>query len=187
MDSLQIEATLDTLSRLYQKYENRIGDESSLKMAMISKLAILELSGWLEEEHDAIIELGLERINDSLSNSHNQSDRSKQNFNKLKSHVVKQIDNTHGVSYDNHFCKLLEALLGQAQLIKLEVYLDEFNMTKLQDVLNQLHEKRKALAHTSVFNVSQQSSGLTRPHDLLNDFRIIKPILQNIRTFLLNY
>lgn len=178
MDTKQIEATLSTLAYLYDKYEKRIGEQHSLKLQLISKLAILELCGWLEEMRKELITLGLNQIQVCI-----QGKPSQQTYQAFHSDVSKKVKDIHGVSYKNYFSVLFRMLLGDAYLVKLQAYLGEEEFILLSSILDNLHVKRNDLAHKSVINITQQTL-LTSPRELLRDFQTIKPILNKIETFL---
>jgi len=98
-----------------------------------SKLAILELCGW--------IEVSLDDIAKTLAAK-----------NIRKSHNLNQFDDfvseTYGFKYKNHFCKMLIQAIGITGLEKLEKLVGEKRKVQLESELGNLARMRDKLAHT---------------------------------------
>lgn len=117
----EIEVLFDTNSR------------SAKKGLFFSKLAILELCGWIEESMDDMI---LRTANAKLNE--------KENIDFVKEYIVK----TYGFEYDKHFRIMLIKLIGIINLERLEGMLDAGKFQKMVAALKSLKKVRDAQAHT---------------------------------------
>ena len=98
IDKTQIEATLDRLEILARS-------SGPKDTPFFSKMAILELAGWVEETIDAFVKsLTIPRLRDEKVR-----DRFKE--------VVKQV---HDFTYENHFWRLLGMAIGVVNLERAE-------------------------------------------------------------------
>lgn len=121
---------LSIISRLFNKASN------PKEVLFYSKLAILELCGWIEECMDNIVK-----------NCANRKLRNKDNLNFLEKEIIKKV---HGFDYHNNFRKMLMQVIG---LIRLEIIESRVNQTKLEHMkadLNALKEQRDPVAHTHI-------------------------------------
>lgn len=127
-------SNLSIISRLFN-------NSSNPKEALLySKLAILELCGWIEESMDDIVK-----------NCAKRKLRNKNNLQFLEKEVIKKV---HSFDYHNNFRKMLMQFIG---LLKLEVIERRVDQTKLQNMkaaLNALKEQRDPIAHTYVKGIT---------------------------------
>ncbi len=98
-----------------------------------SKLAILELCGWIEMSMDQVI---LEHCSNSIRLPKNT---------KVVAELVKR---NYGFEYDGHFRKMLLNLIGMAACEKLETKMDVAVLAKFEAQLGSLKTMRNSLAHT---------------------------------------
>ncbi|PKH80722.1 hypothetical protein CXF60_08435, partial [Psychrobacter sp. 4Bb] len=95
-----IEYNLKQLNKLY------LETTDYKKQLYYSKLAILELCGWIEESMDNIIQMCANRL---------------LRLQATKTHVQKQvIDRNYGFDYKNHFLKMLSSVIGFMNIERLE-------------------------------------------------------------------
>src|SRR3990172_5850560 len=92
---------LSNLSIINRLYNNTSSQKEAL---FYSKLAILELCGWIEESMDVIVK-----------NCANQKLRNNDNLIFLEKEIIKKV---HGFDYHNNFRKMLMQVIG---LIRLEI------------------------------------------------------------------
>lgn len=119
---------LDALERLYNK-------ATGMKKALFySKLAILELCGWIEESMDDIVRRCANR---NLRDSPNRS------F--VESTIIKRV---HGFDYHNHFRAMLMQVVGLITLEKVEKRIDQPNLQVMKAALAALTIQRNTEAHT---------------------------------------
>jgi len=123
----------DNLSQMDNLYRKSIGPMQPL---FYSKLAILELCGWIEESMDDIVQKCAKRY---LKEGHN--------INFVNSSVIRQ---THGFGYKNNFRNMLMQVIGIINTERLEHNLDSTNFDILKSTLGSLKECRDLQAHTYV-------------------------------------
>jgi len=121
-----------------------------------SKLAILELCGWIEESMDDIV---LKCAKRKLKN--------KPCFQELEIFVNKKI---HGFHYNNHFQSMLIQLIGRIQLEKIEKKIDPTAFHKFKSLLGQLKRSRDDEAHTHLKGVTRK---IDAPSKTLKNFHNI--------------
>lgn len=179
MRTEEIESTLTKLDELYEL------NNDSFQLNVLSKVATLELSGWVEETHDDLIQQFLDRraaefqeLKSEYCLINNKLDFTFQSYFKTA-----YIEKVHGCSYANHFRPLLINLLGYFQVIEMEKFVGLTDIQTLRSTLGDLHKARSNLAHQSIPNLAQQSQ-LSAPSIVRNQYYKIKPILQKIEIFL---
>jgi len=123
-----IQANLRTLDYSFQR-TNSIKHEY-----YFSKLAILELCGWIEMSMDDVIQRHCDRnVLDSSNNKYIEKD------------VIKR---TYGFDYDRHFRQMLIKLVGIITVEKIENSIDVTVHTLFKSQLTSLNTVRNSLAHT---------------------------------------
>lgn len=126
---------------------------------LLSKTALIEFSGWIEQSIDQI-------LYDYLDN-HIVDD----NMNK---YIRNQITKNYGFKYENNILKILSITIGAYNL---ENVLDRININQFKTLVDGYSDKRNNAAHT-------HTAGTTTTYDapsvILNDFRRIKPIITTI-------
>jgi hypothetical protein len=121
-------ANLQMLNRSYRK-------AASLKRAQFySKLALLELCGWIEESMDDVI---LRCAIRHLKESRNRDYCAKE--------IVRR---TYGFDYERNFRFMLIGLLGLVNIEKLERQVNPQVYSKMTAALSNLKKQRDAEAHT---------------------------------------
>lgn len=119
---------LNTLNRLY--YKDNINKE------YYSKLALLELCGWLEESIDDIaIKYGKRK---RLSIYYE---------NLLNENIVNPI---YGFKYEIHFAQLFLKVFGIYKFMKLEKKINTFELNQFKSDLSFLKRLRDSYAHTTI-------------------------------------
>lgn len=150
-----IEDTLKLLCTWYD--EPSIGND---RPKLLSKLALLELCGWIEETLDEIIrEVDKSTINDGKW---------------VYTEVIKK---TYGFNYNSHFRPMLVKLIGEVFTRKIESEMnnsDPGDLDNLKSLLNDLWNKRGNLAHADIAgNVASQVQ-FDAPSWSMNQYRILK-------------
>jgi hypothetical protein len=132
---IYLEANLRRLDRLYR-------DARTTKDALFfSKLAVLELCGWIEESMDDVV------LRCSMRCLRDPSNRRQ-----VKDSVVKK---TYGFEYHKHFREMLTRLIGLVEVEKLERRLDATKHARLKSTLGSLAGARNAEAHTHLKGVTR--------------------------------
>lgn len=145
-----IHDSLKRLEVLYNKSPNKKTD------LFYSKLAILELCGWIEDSMDDII---------SRCASKNLKEKSN------KTYVLKEIiKKTYGFEYEKHFRNMLIRLIGLSYVEKVEQKVDSVKLQKLKATLSSLKDYRNKEAHTHLKGVTKR---LDAPSATKNKFFIV--------------
>ena len=129
VDKSQIENNLTQISAIFQKH---IGDNEA---PYYSKLAILEVCGWIEESMDEIIR--------DCANKHLKDQK---NLN----YVEECIRDTHSFKYETNFRKMLIQTIGLINVEKLEHVFDAKKFIQMTSSLGELKQRRDDQAHTYV-------------------------------------
>jgi hypothetical protein len=116
------------LNSLYNKAQTPI------ESLFFSKLAILDLCGWIEESMDDVVRRCAIRCLHVADN---------RKF--VEKEVIKK---TYGFDYDSHFRKMLGRVIGLMNVEKLERRLDTSVHTKFVATLSTLKTSRDSEAHT---------------------------------------
>ncbi len=122
---------LQNLNSLEHLYNNTT---STKKTLFYSKLAILELCGWIEESMD-----------DLVRRCANRKLRIRDNRSLVENEIIKRI---HGFDYHNHFRKMIMQVIGLISLEKIEKRVNPHKLNSLQASLNALTTRRNNEAHT---------------------------------------
>lgn len=152
-----IESTLNDLETLYDAHQ------SLKKDIYFSKLALIELCGWIEESFDSIIILSIG--NRLKSDSY-------------KKYMKETINNTYGFQYNAHFRKMLIVSLGICEAEKLERKIDKSgNIQLLTSTLATLKNIRNENAHSFIRGTT---TTIQTPSVTKAQFSRIYPIIKEI-------
>jgi len=122
---------LKTLNWLDQPYNDPTADDQ--KTSSYSKLALIELCGWIEETMDDIVLRCAKRCLKSPAN---------------KKFIDKTVSGTHSFEYEA-FRKMLMMVIGLATLEKIEEKLEKTGkISALKGDLGNLNKSRNQAAHT---------------------------------------
>lgn len=140
VDKSQIKYNLNQLNRLYEQ------SKGSKKRAFYSKLAILELCGWIEYSVDDIIKSYAD--NRLLLTV---------NINLIKEAIKRTSSFAYDYSYhERHFRNMLVDLIGIINLEKLETIIQKKgHFEKMRSAISALKLSRDRLAHTYVAKANE--------------------------------
>lgn len=156
--------TIDELDKLYNQAT------SQKKAIYYSKLALLELCGWLEETMDNIVEMHC-----------NRNLIEKDNKKSFKDDYIKSV---YGFQYKKHFRPMLMSAIGIIELEKIEIELEKSGkITVLKNELGNLRNVRNDAAHTFLRGVTETYDA---PSKTKGNFLKIYPILKEIDDILRN-
>ncbi len=151
---------LKTLDRKYNK-------ASSVKESLFySKLAILELCGWIEESMDDIV---------LRCACHHLTDQKNITF--VRNQVVRR---THGFDYENNFRQMLIQLMGIIKVERIERTVDQIKLARLRATLADLKKVRDPEAHTHIKGVTRS---INAPSVTLAQFPALYDGLLEFRAF----
>jgi hypothetical protein len=155
---------LENLRMLDAKYRKAATLKESL---FYSKLAVLELCGWIEESmDDVVIKCARRHLKDH------------KNLKFIESQVVEK---TYGFDYHVHFRQMLIKTLGIINVERIEKNVDEGKRTKLVATLVVLKEARNPEAHTHIKGTTRR---INAPSVTLNQFADVYDGLIAIDSFL---
>jgi hypothetical protein len=124
-----IESNLDLIDKRYLK------SKTNRDASYYSKLAVLELCGWIEMSiDDCIIKTANRILKDQVS----------------KKVIDERIKRTYGFEYENHFRSLIMALIGIQGFERVERKITPATVTNFKSELGSLKTSRNSLAHTYI-------------------------------------
>lgn len=161
-----IEDILDELDRWYQ--EPSSGGE---RPKLLSKFAVMELCGWIENEFDRLIrEIDGVCLNDSAW---------------VEREVIAR---TYGFNYGDHLRPMLARVVGEVLARRAEANMELQNpgdLDRLRGILSELWKQRCRFAHSDIpSNVAMQQT-FNAPSWAKNQYRLIKKINERFRVVLL--
>ncbi len=130
------------------------GARVKLEAIFYAKMAVLELSGWIEQSFD---ELVLSCAKKNLVSP----DRLK-----LVQNLVKK---TYGFDYDLHFSTMLSRVIGLVEFEKMEQKIDAGKLAKFKAALATLKAERDREAHTYVKGTTKTLSAPSIIQSLFHD------------------
>lgn len=158
----QIIKTLKQLNELHNTNPSSDGQQE-----FYSKLALLELCGWIEECMDEIV---LRIAQKNL--------RERENIETIK----EMIDKNYGFEYKKNFRKLLIILIGIVNVEKLEQQLKQKVFIQFISTLDSLKKRRNNEAHTYIHGTTRiiDAPSMTRKyfHDVYNGLQEIEKKMQ---------
>lgn len=129
----------------------------SVKKALLySKLAILELCGWVEESMDDIV---LRCARTHL--------RDARNLQFARGTIVRR---THGFDYEKDFRSMLIQLVGLVSVERLERRVDETKMATFKATLANLKKVRDSEAHT---HIKKATKNVNAPSATISQFLLV--------------
>lgn len=164
INKLFIQQTLLILDKKFK------GASSQQDYLFFSKLAILELCGWIEESIDII-------VNDIAS----KKIKNKNNLDIIN----KAIQRNYGFEYERHFKNLLIQLIGLINFEKLESQMDSSKLQSLVSTLKTLTHIRNSLAHThikgAITQINSPSVTISQFSDVYNGLKEAEKTLRLIK------
>lgn len=121
----------------------------------LSKLAILELCGWIEVSIDDLMDRYSKRIIKDSANLRK---------------IAEKVKKTSGFGYENNFAPLIVEIIGRAGLERIERSIDPNVLAPFISELNSLKVKRNSLAHTYTRGATQHYDA---PSVTISSFQII--------------
>ena len=157
---------LSNLQKINTVYQNSSNDLDL--PALFSKLAILEVCGWIEEAMDNIV---LECAN-----------RLTLNIDDLDTFEKESVKKTYSFSYDKHFRRLLVQLIGLRSIAAVEQKLDQAIFAKFKSDIYSLKVRRDDFAHA---HVQQITHNFDAPSVTIPRFRRVYSGLSDIENTLI--
>jgi hypothetical protein len=160
---------LATINDFDNRYNEALLSPNSKDSIYISKLAILEYCGWIEDSLDKIVRRSVSK--------------------KIKTLPFKQmldqriIGNNYGFLYKENFRPMMLSAIGIVKMESLERKIDsDGHLEILISQLESVKKNRDSAAHTWVNEVLPQYQA---PSSLRSKIEIIHPILKNIYSYII--
>jgi len=158
---------LSTIEELDSLYNN---SRSQKKAIFYSKLALLELCGWIEESMDNIvISYGSRKLKQKSNKDH------------IKDNIVSWV---HGFQYNQHFRPMLMSVIGIKNLEMIEIKLENKGgqISRLKSFLGNLKSDRNDAAHTFLKGITRTYNAPSRTKgEFLSIYPILKEFDKEIR------
>ena len=155
------------IKRTLRSLNSRYSRTNSQRDAFFySKLALLELCGWIEQSMDNVVLCSCNRtIKDP----------------KYKRIIEDKVDRVYGFDYKTQFREMLISLHGLRAVMNMERALDASKFEKMKGALTQLKGDRNSHAHT---HVSLTIPSHNAPSTTLKLYKEVKEGLIEIETYL---
>lgn len=158
----KIKDTLEELDRWYNELPGG-GD----RPALLSKLAVLELCGWIELRFDELVRQASSRVGLDAT------------------WVEKEvIQRTHGFSYADHVRQMLCRVVGESAMLHVEATFELDSPGKLEllkSALGTLWSSRGSLAHTHIAAPVVTQRNIYAPSWSLNQQRIVGKMIDQFQ------
>ena len=149
------------LSELDSRYNRR--SHNPRDPLYFSKLALIELCGWIEVTMDGIIwDCARKHVRDP---------------NNLKHVEDRVIQRTYSFTYNDHFRGMLTSVIGLANVERLERSFNPVKFDLMKSSLGTLKEERNRAAHTHIANATQS---LSAPSAIWAHFRYVYDGLKDV-------
>lgn len=158
-----IEQVLSELDRWYNELPG--GTE---RPRLLSKLAVLELCGWVEQRFDSI-------AHDIAKSAGVDGEQT----------VVERIAKTYGFDYGSHVRGVFLSIGGEVLMRKAENSLDtsgQGDLDRLRTMLGSLWKQRCELAHSSSDSTLGQLPSINAPSWTINQQRILAKLIVKLET-----
>ena len=147
----------NTLNYLDSTYLASMSDP--LLPILLSKTALIEFSGWIEQSMDQIL---YDYLDSHICETY------------IIKYIKDQIKKNYGFKYENNILRILSITIGAYNL---ENVLNKININLLKTLLDKYSNKRNNAAHTHTLGTTTTYDA---PSVLLNDFKCVKPIITAI-------
>lgn len=155
-----VEKDLKRLNRLYQGSVS--GADATIPI-YFSKLAVLELTGWVEESFDIIAM---------------RAAKGRVKSTRFEEYLLKAIEDNHGFAYTKNFIPMMARIIGLPECEKLHEHLDENGSVGILDgQLGYLLDQRRKAAHV---NIARTTITFDAPSVTLNRLQRIYPVLRSM-------
>lgn len=159
----QIEQTLKAIDAWYNELPG-----GTDRPRLLSRLALLECCGWIEERFDGITQATATKCQVETATS-----------------VTEAIGKTAGFEYANHFRKMLVTVGGELLVSKTEASMEANNpgdLDVMKSLLGSLWKVRCSLAHTSSATQLHQQATINAPSWTINQQRVLGKLIVKYET-----
>ena len=159
----EISQNLEILDTLYR------ASKDNKKALFYSKLAVLELCGWLEDTIKSIVRSCAKR---NLKDPHHRD--------AIEKEVIKR---NHGFDYEKNFQNMLIRVVGLQGIETVEQAVNSTAIDNLKREINSLKECRNILAHTYLHNTTPR---LDAPSVIMQRFDFVFQALKEFQDTMIN-
>jgi hypothetical protein len=154
------------LKRLNHLYLSSVSGADTTIPIFYSKLAVLELCGWIEESFDLIAKRA---ISGKLK---------EEKFKKLLESAIKE---NHGFDYEVHFLRMLSKIVGLGKCEQLHLHLRSTGKDAiLVSELNHVKNQRTTAAHVPIFKTLANKNTFDAPSKTLARLYTVYPIIKEM-------
>lgn len=140
------------------------------ELELLSKLAIIELGGWVEERFDEIV---VEYVQRKLTDN--------EEMDRIRKEVI---DKVYGFDYDSDIRPMIERVIGSVNYCVIKANLiHSGGYFILKSVLGELRHERNRVAHTHWMGVTRK---LAAPSSVINWLKRIYPHINDIEKCIRN-
>ncbi len=161
----RIQSNLKQLNNLYNN------SKGLMQPLYFSKLAVLEVCGWVEESMDDVIITCAKRHL-----------RQPEHIRFVENQVVRRV---HGFDYDQHFRSMLIQVIGIISVERLERQLNETKFDIMKSALISLKESRDKQAHThlkdATATIDAPSATQGRFHDVYHGLKDFESCVRRLK------
>ncbi|MBT9387050.1 hypothetical protein KM176_24635 [Pseudooceanicola sp. CBS1P-1] len=161
---------VDTITGIENWFKEPTSDNE--RPMLLSKLALIEFCGWLEEWMDESVR----QVNQSTLNDADW----------VEENIIKQ---THGFHYNKHFRPMLCSVLGEHSIREIEGSFEQNHQGDLElirSTLGTLWRLRCNLAHADLAAHQRAQINIYAPSWTKNQYRLLSGRLDNFRNCILN-
>ena len=156
---------LSILQALDTDYQTSMAAPDPEKPIIISKMALLEFCGWIEESVDLVLKDYIARkISDP----------------EISTGVTKLIDQNYGFRYKENLFRLFLITLGASNWERIVGSLTDSDVSTLKGICTTYSRKRNDAAHTYV--LTGVTATYNAPSLIIADYNKMKPIFQTIES-----
>lgn len=158
-----VETVLQQLDEWYNQPDAQVGDRAQL----LSKLALLELCGWIEGEFDLLV---------------TRAEGGRLGEGWLEKNVVQK---TTGFNYNSHLRRMLTAIYGELFAREFERQMEARypgELERLKNLLAELWKRRCNFAHADFAANQAAQQVFDAPSWILGQFRTVRQLIQNFET-----
>lgn len=153
------------LQKIEREYNNYMVSSDVHMPQLLSKLAIMEFCGWIEESIDEIL--------------HNYLDSHIVDL-QVKNNIKVFVKDVHGLSFDKHIYKIFPLVIGANNWENVLDALGSADRNNLESITNTYHRQRNSAAHVNT--IIGVTPSYNAPSQVMLDFNNIESAIRVIET-----
>lgn len=161
----EVLAVLKNINTEYKVLYFQDTPKSARLMKTYSKIAVIELCGWIEDGLKNLAKLSIEKLK----------------VRRVRKDVNNFIEGINGFKYDSHFSKIMMLAFGAHGFEFIESRVGDADIARLRSVLGNLKNWRDDSAHSHIITIPCDPSHIIKEMDII--FPILKKIEINARIY----